>query len=342
MQRLAVCVLCAAALIAARPAHAWDSHGHALVTYLALESASGELPEWLAGDTGARRAAFQASEADRFRGTRMLYLSHENNPEHYIDLDLLEQFGLTTRTLPRLRGDYLRTMILAKHTNPDRISTYDPANDPAGTSEWPGFLPHAAMEHYTKLRSAFNTVRILETLNDPTRAEHLEQARANAIYHLGMMSHFIGDAAQPLHTTVHHHGWVGDNPDGFTTDRRIHARIDGGVLEHHDINFTSLRGRVGSPRAVNSADPWNDTIAHIARSFREVRPLYELEKSGELDRDRGKAFIEDRLLDAGRTLAGFIVAAWGHAEPTPEDVASFLRYTGTLAPDASAGRPRGD
>lgn len=342
MQRLAVFVLCAAAIVAARPANAWDSHGHALVTYLALESASGELPEWLAGDAGARRAAFQASEADRFRGTRMLYLSHENNPEHYIDLDLLEEFGLTTRTLPRLRGDYLRTMILAKHTNPDRVAPYDPANDPAGASEWPGFLPYAAMEHFTKLRSAFNTVRILETLNDPTRAEHLAQARANAIYHLGMLSHFLGDAAQPLHTTVHHHGWVGANPDGFTTDRRFHARIDGGVLEHHDINFLSLRGRVGSPRPVNAADPWDDAIAHVARSFREVRPLYELEKSGELDRDRGKAFIEDRLLDAGRTLAGFIVAAWGHAEPTPDDVASFLRYTGSLAPDASAGRRRGD
>ena len=35
------------------------------------------------------------------------------------------------------------------------------------------------MEHYTKLRSSFHTVRVLEEINDPERTPPLEQARAN-------------------------------------------------------------------------------------------------------------------------------------------------------------------
>ena len=33
----------------------------------------------------------------------------------------------------------------------------------------------------------------------------------------------VGDAAQPLHTTRHHHGWVGDNPFIFLDTAKIRA-----------------------------------------------------------------------------------------------------------------------
>lgn len=332
--------MCAATIaLTAAPAIAWDAHGHATITFLALESARADLPDWLADRAAWRRVGYQASEADRFRGTRLDVLAHENNPEHYMDLDLLEQFGLTARSLPRLRNDYLRALIIAKHEHPERVDAYDAALDPEGDSEWPGFLPYAIMEQYAKLCSAFKSVRTLEIVNDPGRAAQLDQARANAIYHMGMLSHFVGDAAQPLHTTLHHHGWVGDNPDGFTTDAGIHARIDGGVLREHGIAFASLRARVSSPREIRSDDPWMDTLALIRRSFREVRPLYELERTGALSDEAGRRFIESRLLDAGRTLAGFYAAAWRAAEPTPDDVAAFLRYTPPLTPAWSPGRP---
>lgn len=329
-----IAIIAAALFIA--PAGAWNSHGHAVITYLALESARSDLPAWLQDEEMWRRAAYQASEADRWRGTRLSYLAHENAPDHYIDLEYLDQFGLTAQTIPPLRRDYLRAMAIAKVMHPERVDPYDAASDPNGTREWPGFLPHSIMEHYSKLRSSFHTVRVLEALNDPAREAHLEQARANAIYHMGMLSHFIGDGAQPLHTTKHFNGWAGDNPEGYTTDRGIHAYIDGGVLKTHDIGFPRLRHRVGRAVDVNADDPWNDAMAHIRRAFAEVEPLYRLHRDGDLDRAIGKRFIEERLLDAGRTLGGFYLAAWRHAAPTEEDLRTFLRYTGPLAPETTA------
>ena len=59
-----------------------------------------------------------------------------------------------------------------------------------------GMLAYAIAEHYAKLQSSYNTVRILEGLGDPSRALQLEEARSNALYHMGQLSHFVGDAAQ--------------------------------------------------------------------------------------------------------------------------------------------------
>ena len=39
---------------------------------------------------------------------------------------------------------------------------------------------------------------------------------------MGVMGHYVGDCAQPLHTTKHHNGWVGENPHGYTTWPGLH------------------------------------------------------------------------------------------------------------------------
>ncbi len=317
-------------------ASAWDSHGHAVVTYLALESAGDQLPTWILDADAPQRIAYGASEADRWRATRMSCLAHENAPDHYIDLEYLKQYGLSPQSLPLLRYDYLRAMAVAKAMHPERVDEYDPASDPNGTREWPGFLPYAIMEQYAKVRSSFHTVRMLEAINDPKRANQLMQAKANAYFHMGMLSHFVGDAAQPLHTTKHFNGWAGENPNGYTTERGIHAYIDGGVLERHGISFTTLQPMVGAPTTVNDDNPWSDAMAHIDRSFREVERLYAYEKSGALDNADGRLLIEERLLDASQTLAGFYIAAWNNAAPSDRDIETFLKYTGYLTPETPA------
>lgn len=307
-------------------AWAWDSAGHSLITQLAMEVADTALPEWLHSADARRRLAYQAGEADRFRGTSSVYLHHENDPDHYLDLDLLEQFGLSASTLPRLRRRYLEAMVTAKSAFPDGVDPYDQERDAAGTREWPGFLPYAIVEHAAKLRSAFNTERILVSLNDPARSAQIEQARSNVIYHMGMLSHFVGDAAQPLHTTKHHHGWIGENPDRFTRKSSFHAKVDGALLRMHSITFDSLKDRAGAPREVDGADPWADAMALLLRTFDQLRPFYSLERDGRLDGAEGKRFIEDLVLDASAALGGFYIAAWREAAPTEKEIRTFLIY----------------
>lgn len=326
---------------AAAPALGWNAHGHRTVTYLALDAMAAHMdeatPAWLLDAAARGRIAHQSGEPDRWRALRMAALAHENSPDHYIDLEQLEDFGLTLQTVPPLRNEYLKAMILAKHQHPERVRPYDEGRDRERTKEWPGFLPHAIAEHYAKLAACYKTVRILEALGEPESSPRLQQARANAEYHMGVLAHFVGDAAQPLHTTVHHHGWTGDNPNGYTTDYGIHSYVDGRLLEIHALGYDSLRGAPVACATVNADDPWEGVSAYIARSFSRVEPLYRLHRDGELEADRGKAFMAERLTDAAGMLAGLYAAAWSASEPTDADMANFLRFDAGLPGATAAG-----
>lgn len=333
--------VCVAAGCAAS-ASAWDAHGHRVITRLALDAftasaglpatdqATSPLPEWLTSDLARSMIAYQSSEADRYRGTRSNYLAHENNPEHYLDVEDLASYGLTLETVPPLRAQYIAAMAVARHEHGEDIPPHNPRLNPSGDQEWPGFVVHAIMEHHAKLTSAMKTARTLEKLNDPKRAAQLEMARANVLTHMGHLSHFVGDTAQPLHTTKHHHGWVGENPKGYTTDRGIHSYIDGTILDIHKLDYQSLKPLAKPAAAVDPVDPWKDVLAYLQRSHNEVEPLYALKQSGELEKETGKAFITERLTDAGSMLGALYASAWRLSEPTPKDLEDFVKYDGQL------------
>lgn len=321
-------VISAAALV--QPAFGWDCQGHRAITLLGLDGfaqATSDMPSWLQSDESRLMAASNACEPDRYRSVRApAYLSHENNPDHYIDIEKLPQFGLTLETVPPLRYEYLRVMAIAKHEHPDEVAPYNELMDPTRSMEWPGFGPHAVMEHHCKLISAFKTYRALERLNDPARAPQMAAAKANILFEIGSLSHFVGDLAQPLHTTEHHHGWVGPNPDGFTTDRKIHAFIDGEILVIHQLDYDTLKTDAAPIRKIDAADPWTDLLAHIRRSNDHVRDIYAMFKSGDLEKEPGKAMITERLRDGGAMLGAMYASAWKASEPSEDDVKDFVRY----------------
>ena len=169
-------------------------------------------------------------------------------------------------------------------------------------------------------------VRTLEKLNKPEYAPLLEQARANAIYHMGMLSHFVGDFAQPLHTTKHFNGWVGENPNGYTTSNRFHSYIDGGVIREHAIGYEDIRSIASFDRKVNPRDPWTDVVAYVRGTFETVELLYQMEKDGRLRQEEGKEFIERRLAAGASMLSALYWAAYSSAAPTEKDVADFVFF----------------
>ena len=308
------------------PAWGWGAHVHRTITYLALDGLPPEAPTWLRDPAVRHRIAFQSNQVDRWRGWRSLYLNHENSPQHYLDAELLDEFGLTLTTVPKLRREYVRALVVAKHEHPEKVSPYDASRDPARAHEWPGFVLHAVAEEYAKLQAAFFQVRILETLNEPARRHQLEQARAVAIDHLGNLSHFVGDIAQPLHTTKHFNGWVGDNPQGFKWRDRFHAYIDDGWAETHHINYATLKPHVTYGAQVNGADPWDDVISYFRRSHGQVTRLYELELAGKLDGPEGREMILERFTDATAMLSAMVWAAYSSAAPSEEQIESWVRY----------------
>lgn len=329
---LAACTLAAFPLAAS----AWDAAGHRTITSLALHALGDTAPAWISD-----RAALIAEESvvpDRWRSVRSPALANLNGPDHYIDLEELAPLGLHLESLPPLRYEFVRAVALARVEHP--VSPPPTiGSDPAKDADWPGFLPWAICESHAKVISGLRTVRILERLRDRAsdagdaaavrlRDIQIDMARADVATHMGILAHYVGDAAQPLHTTIHHHGWIGDNPGGYTTDKGIHAYIDGAIVARHGIDYASLAPTLhdGPARPADALNPWPETVAYIQRSFDQVIPLYELKKTGRLEQAEGKAFISARFTDAASMLAGLYASALDASEPTDRDLETFLRF----------------
>lgn len=342
-------VVASALLVLCSVCSAWDAHGHRVVTLMALDGlvttdrptqggaapAPGlVLPGWLMSVDVREQAAYQAAEPDRIRAQPTPSLVHVNGPDHYLDLDMLPRWGMTMETMPTLRHRFIKELTLAREKHPENFLDYDPTKDPSNEHEWPGLAAQAVMESYGHLQASFRTLKIIDFVGAQGRDNQIAAAKANAIYHIGRLSHFVGDLAQPLHTTIHHHGWVGppeENPEGFTTDPAIHAYIDGTILVHHGITYESLRERRVAAITVNDMDPWKDVLAHIVRSHEQVVPLYRMHKDDSLRAEAGKQFIESRLLDGADMLRAMISAAWTSSDPTKRDIEYFT--SGTPAAD---------
>ena len=207
---------------------AWDYEGHRVVNQLALASLPTNFPAFVLTPTAAERVAFLAGEPDRWRNTPDLPLKHSNGPDHYIDLEALDLYGLNPEMLPVFRYDYVGQLTLARKAHPEKFPPIDPARNEDHTRELVGLLPWAITESYGKLKSGFSYLKAFE--EEGGTPEEIANAQQDIVYVMGVMGHYVGDASQPLHTTVHHHGWVGENPHHYTTKSSFHSWIDGGYF----------------------------------------------------------------------------------------------------------------
>lgn len=321
----------AAFLLLAPTSRAWDYEGHRLINEIALASLPTNFPAFVFTPAAAERIAFLGGEADRWRNSPDLPLRHHNGPDHYIDLEELFQHGLTLETTPPLRYEFITHLATNRFARPDAVPFVDPAKDKDRTRALVGLLPWTIAEYQGRLKSGFSYLKAYQDYGGT--GDEIANAQANIIYIMGVMGHFAGDASQPLHTTKHHHGWVGPNPNGYATNTSIHQWIDGGYLNKVGIpTLEELRPRLrparplefnGRPAAPDEIFP--ATLRFIEANWKLVEPLYQLDKEGAFSGNgeegrRGRAFLTDRLLEAGQFLGDLWLTAWQQA---PED--KFLR-----------------
>jgi len=302
---------------------AWDYEGHRLVNQLALASLPAEFPVFVRDATASERVAFLAGEPDRWRNVQDLQLRHCNGPEHYIDLEQLNDYGLKPEALPIFRYDFVAQLALIREAHPERFAKLNDERNEDHTRQLVGFLPWAIAENYSRLKSGFSYLKALE---DGGTREEIANAQANIIYVMGVMGHYAGDAGQPLHTTIHHHGWVGENPHHYTTDSKIHGWIDGGYLSK--VGGADVKGMQGKVRPAKvlmiqerEAKPGEMVqvvVRFIQEQLKQVEPLYELEKQGKLSGNgevgmQGKAFLEGQIVKSAQLLGDIWYSAWQQA-----------------------------
>lgn len=304
MRRLTVIVLLT---VAALPASlsAWGAAGHRVVSRAAILALPVDVPPFLARQIdwiGSRSVL-----ADSWRGPTEPFAKESEDSNH---VWYTEQFAFL-RQIPRSRNEFM----LAVYDEHLRLTAIDPAKAALTNIHYTGTLPYAATEGYERLKVAFRTWRERQEQKQDTT--FIEQ---DAAFYVGWLGHYIADAAQPLHSSVNHDGWVGDNPKNYTRDGAIHWQFENTFVDLIGLKEDDIRARIPSA-ARRVTDPFTTMLQHIDRAHTRVEQVYQLEARKAYD-DRSNRDARELVYlctaDAATLLRDLIYTAWeSSGDPVP-------------------------
>jgi hypothetical protein len=294
-----------AALAVGAPALAfgWGASGHRMVSQIAAEHLPPEAPDFLRTPAAARQIGELGRELDRSKGSGIAH-DTARDPGHWINVrdDGTVAGAVKLDELPDRREAYDR-LLHAKEATP---------------YQW-GYLPYSIIEGWQQLAKDFAYWRA-DVAGEQYGATPEQRAwfaedralrEALILRDLGVWSHYIGDASQPLHVTVHHNGWApGPNPEGYTRSNRLHGMFEGALVRQH-VPAAMVAQRM-RPYAACGCTIQERTVRLIVASHAQVERLYQLEKAGAFEQDpvTGAAFAAERLAFGASELRDMIVDAW--------------------------------
>jgi hypothetical protein len=274
---------------------------------LAGQNLPADMPAFLRTQSAFNSLAYYGLEPDRWRSTAEPELNAAQAPEHYILLDLVDvALADQAGPLPHKRYDYIRALAAAQARHPDLDLT----------PEHVGLQPYVTTEVYERLQSAFRDYRAaLKTKED------LKPIEAEILFYAGWLGHYVGDGAQPMHTSIHINGWVGPNPHGYITQHEFHWAYENDFVSAN-IKSADVAPLVAAskPQALQG-DVFDDYLAYLRHSNTLVEKLYQLQKSGALagkGTPESRAFTAERLAAGAIELRNLIYTAWlRSAQPLP-------------------------
>ena len=294
--------LIALVLAQSLPAVAWGNEGHTAVNRVAAEKIPATMPRFLRRAVG--EIAYLGPEPDRWRSSTEFALKNSQEPDHFIDLERVSWLD----PFPPGRYEFYRKLYEKRAATPatEHPDDYLP--------EHVGLQPYITMEVYGRLKVGFREYRQRRAAHQPTHA--VEQA---IIFYAAWLGHYVADGAQPLHTTIQYNGWVGPNPNGYTTAHAIHAQFETAYVAAN-ITDRDFAGFVKTPDRVN--DPFAGYIAYLKQSNGLVENVYHLEKAGGFTGKGSPAafdFTTHRLAAGSQMLLDLWYTAWlESAIPLPE------------------------
>jgi hypothetical protein len=266
-------------------AHAWGNGGHKLVNKLAASSLPADVPAFLRSPEAIAEIEYLGPEPDRWRSPAEPELVAAQAPEHFIDMELADALG----PLPHRRFDF-EASVYAAHQDPKKI----------------GLQPWETDEVWERLKSSMREYRKLTAAKQDTRP--VEQA---ILFYAGWLGHYVGDGSQPLHTTVQFNGWTGPNPNGYTTEHKIHWQFEGPFVEAN-IHEAEVRAQMTPVKAVEG-DLFDAYVAYLRNTKTYTEKVYQLEKAGGLvgaGTAESREFTAERLAAGASMLRDMIYTAW--------------------------------
>jgi hypothetical protein len=300
--RVAAAVLLLPAMLV-QQSFAWGMDGHMLINRLAGQSLPEDIPAFLRSPAAIDALEYYGPEPDRWRSTAEPELNAAQAPEHFIDLEYADLAG----PLPRRRYDYIRALAVAQAKHPELAASLTP--------EKVGLQPYVTTEVYERLQSAFRDYRALAAAKKDTKPSECE-----ITFLAGWLGHYVGDGSMPLHTTIQYNGWVGPNPNGYTTEHHIHALFETDFV-HANVKAADVAPLVAAAKPAVLGDVFNGYMAYLRHSNSLVERTYQLEKTGAfigVGTPAGKAFVDRQLAAGAIELRNMIYTAWvKSAEPLP-------------------------
>jgi hypothetical protein len=290
-------------LIAVPPSFGWGNVGHRLVNRIAAESLPADVPAFMRTQAAVDEIEYLGPEPDRWRSPAEPELNAAQAPDHFIDLELADVIS----PLPRRRYEFIAAAYAASLTHPAQARDLRP--------EHIGFQPYITNEVWERLKAAMRDYRDLSAKHENTKP-----VEAAILFYAGWLGHYVGDGAQPLHTSVNYNGWVGkENPNGYTTDHKIHWEFEG-IYVDANLKESDVKPLVSPLHSVG--DEFDDYMTYLRHSATFVERVYQLDKTGSFSgtgTPEAKEFTARRLAAGASMLRDLIYAAWiQSAQPVPE------------------------
>ncbi|MDQ2871565.1 MAG: S1/P1 Nuclease [Candidatus Eremiobacteraeota bacterium] len=307
-----ICAFATVALAVAAssaPALAWGAKGHYIVNHLAAVSLPRTLPTFMRTAPAIDEIANLGVELDLLKGSGRSW-DASNDPGHYVDLgDDNTIDGLPLSALPATR------------------EAYNAALETRGSNQYKtGYLPYSILEGWQQLRMdlAYWRVDAYEASHAPTvgiRVKAADRRRideALVLRDAGVWGHFVADASQPLHISVHFNGWGKyPNPNGYTQSKHVHDLFETVAVNRFisEAQVAKLMKPVNAPsytRLVSGPVAMTSIARYLTGSNAAVPELYQVDKSGGYTSGSPQAhsFIAGRLAYGASELRDLILWAW--------------------------------
>jgi len=292
-------------------AFGWGDDGHKAINRVAAGRIPASMPAFL--QKAGARLEYLGPEPDRWRGPQEFALKEAQEPDHFINLERLADLP----ELPPGRYEFYRLLYekraaLARQQKADGGPATGTLEPDDFLPERVGLQPYIVMEVYGRLKTAFREYRYLKAAGQNTEA--VEQ---NIVFYMGWLGHYVGDAANPLHTTVQYNGWIGPNPHGYTTGHQIHWQME---TQFVTANLAQLQFGDLVKAPVRLDDPWPAYLAYLRHSHTLVERCYELEKAGGFigaGTAEARQFIRHRLAAGAQMLVNLWYTAWMESDVPP-------------------------
>jgi hypothetical protein len=278
-------------------AYAWGNDGHRIINRLAATSLPADEPDFLRTEPVLNEIEYLGPEPDRWRSAAEPELSSAQAPEHFIDLEPADALG----PLPHKRFDF-EAKVYAAGDRPDRI----------------GLQPWETIEVWERLKAAMRQYRAMAASHQDTApVEHVIE------FYAGWLGHYVGDGANPLHTTIQYNGWTGPNPNGYTTAHQIHYQFESPFVTAN-VHSPEVAAKMRPTKAIEG-DMFDAYVAYLRNTATCVEKVYQFEKAGGFvgaGSADSRAFVTERLAAGASMLRDMIYSAWlDSAKPVPDPYA---------------------